>query len=122
MDVIVRAFAGLVSIVLLVACGSSPPAASDAKYPPRPEGCEVKIYPEAPPPGEATENIGPVTATCAENVTNEDCLRTLKDQACKLGGDVVWGVDPNPSNVAGKKRFAGRAAHTKAPGSSASPK
>ncbi len=60
-----------------------------------------------------SDNIGPVTATCAEDIKDDDCLRTLKDQACKLGGDIVWGVDDVPSRALGKKKVAGRAAHTK---------
>ena len=97
--------------VLLAAC---PAPEKPSQYPARPEGCDIKVFPENP--NIQTDNIGPVTATCAENVTNDDCMRTLKDQACKLGGDIVWGVSDVPSSVAGKKRFAGRAAHTKTPG------
>lgn len=60
-----------------------------------------------------TDNIGPVSASCDQIVSNEDCLRTLKDEACKLGANVVWGVEPNPTMQLGKKKFFGRAAHTK---------
>jgi hypothetical protein len=100
-------------ILTFAAFGCASPPEKPSQYPTRPEGCDVKIYPEAPPASMPTDNIGPVTATCAENVTKDDCLRTLKDQACKLGGDIVWGVPNEPSNVAGKQRFEGRAAHTK---------
>ena len=71
------------------------------------------------PPGVMSDNIGPVTATCSTDVSDEDCLRTLKDQVCKLGGDLAWGVSPTPESVNGKKRFAGRAAHTQAQAGSA---
>ena len=74
----------------------------------------MKVFPEAPPV--VTDNIGPVTARCGADVKDEDCMRTLKDQACKLGGDIVWGVSDIPSNVQGKKQFAGRAAHSKTAG------
>ena len=40
------------------------------------------------------------------------CLRTLKDQVCALGGDVVWGVGERPSAATGKVVYEGRAAHT----------
>jgi len=39
-------------------------------------------------------------------------LRELKDQVCKLGGDVVWGVEPEPEHVDGRWKYHGRAAHT----------
>ena len=93
----------------LAACGADASRGS-TKYAPRNEGCDVKISTEAP--GVMSDNIGPVTATCAMDVSDDDCLRTLKDQVCKLGGDLVWGVSPTPENVNGKKRFGGRAAHT----------
>jgi hypothetical protein len=81
------------------------------KYPPQKEGCEVQIFPDTP--AAQTDNIGPVSATCDESVSDQDCLRTLKDEACKLGGNVIWGVEPNPTKQLGKKKFFGRAAHTK---------
>jgi hypothetical protein len=94
--------------------GCPAPPASAGQYPPRPEGCEVKVFPDVPPM--PTDNIGPVMATCGEDVSNDDCLRTLKDQACKLGGDVVWGVSDVPSRSQNKKKLAGRAAHSKTAG------
>jgi hypothetical protein len=111
-----RALVTVATLACLAACGG---AAVDARYPPRPEGCDVKIYedtPEGP-----TDNLGPVQATCSEDVSKEDCLRTLKDQACKLGGDLVWGVEDKPHTEGGKNRWSGRAAHTRAPKAPASP-
>lgn len=61
-----------------------------------------------------TDNIGAVNATCGESIGDDACVRELKDQACKLGADVVWGVSEKPSMALGKKKLAGRAAHTKA--------
>ncbi len=67
----------------------------------------MKVFREvAPMP---TENIGPVAATCGADIGEADCMRTLMDQVCRLGGDVVWGVSDVPSQV-GKRRLAGRAA------------
>src|SRR5690606_13973452 len=92
-------------------CGSSaPPSVYHAREP----GCDVQIYREAPTV--ASENIGPVSAVCSDDTADEECLRELKDQTCKLGGDIVWGVDDKPTVSGGKKRYAGRAAHTSAPG------
>ena len=94
-------------------CGGGQP---QGKWAQRAEGCEVAISNDAP--GVMSENIGPVSATCAMDVSDSDCLRTLKDQVCKLGGDLVWGVEPSPRIANGKKQFSGRAAHTQtqAPG------
>jgi hypothetical protein len=96
-------------LIVLASCGSK--QGEPSKYPPQKEGCEVQIFQETPTA--QTDNIGPVSATCDESVPDQDCLRTLKDEACKLGGNVVWGVEPNPTKQLGKKKFFGRAAHTK---------
>ncbi|MDB4937854.1 MAG: hypothetical protein JWP87_4826 [Labilithrix sp.] len=98
-------------ISLVIACGAPE---KEGQYPKRPEGCDVKVFPESPTM--PTDNIGPVNATCGDDISNVDCLRTLEDQACKLGADVVWGVADVPSMSNGKKRLAGRAAHTKTAG------
>lgn len=93
-------------------CGGSP-SVDASRFPPRQPGCEITTYPEAPTV--QTENIGTVQSTCDTSISDEDCTRTLKDEACKLGGDVIWGIE-GPMPAAGKKRFSGRAAHTKATG------
>ena len=102
----------LLAFALSYGCSSKPD--KNATYPERPEGCDVQVFPSTP--AMPTDNIGPVNAICGEDISDADCLRTLKDQACKLGGDVVWGVENAPSVSLGKKRWSGRAAHTKTSG------
>ena len=99
------AFAAFAAFAPCIACGGAP-----SKFPARPEGCEVKTFSDAP--RIQTENIGTVSSACDESVPDESCLRQLKDEACKLGGDVVWGVPDKPKLENGKKRYSGRAAHT----------
>ena len=91
------------------ACASEPK--KPGKYPSREPGCEVQVFPESPT--YQTDNIGPVSASCDELISDDACLRELKDQACKLGADTVWGVDDKPTMQAGKKKLSGRAAHQK---------
>jgi hypothetical protein len=100
----------VVTGLVLAACGG-PSTDASAKYPAQPEGCPVKIFPETPPM--STDNIGTVNASCGMDISNDDCLRTLMDQACKLGADVVWGVADAPDTSGGKKHYSGRAAHTR---------
>lgn len=109
----ISSFAALsfLALALATSVGCGAPAAP-GKYPSRAEGCDVTVYPESP--SAPTDNIGPVSATCGDDISNDDCLRTLKDETCKLGGDVVWGVANTPAKVQGKKKLAGRAAHTNA--------
>ncbi|MBX3208570.1 MAG: hypothetical protein KF764_26290 [Labilithrix sp.] len=90
------------------ACGSEPK--KPGKYPPQKPGCEIQVFPEEPT--YQTDNIGPVQASCDESISDDECMRELKDQACKLGADTLWGVD-EPTKQAGKKKLSGRAAHQK---------
>lgn len=97
-------------IVLVAACGGEE---RPSRYPPREPGCAVTLYHGTPPT--KTVNIGPVSAQCDQDVSEADCIRTLEDQVCKIGGDVVWGVNDTPgTDIVGHKKFSGRAAHTKA--------
>jgi hypothetical protein len=99
----------LLLFLTLAACGG--PKAPDPRYPARPEGCDVKIFHDSP--SMPTDNIGPVMANCSLDVSDADCVRQLQDEACKLGGDVMWGVPDKPTRDEGKNLWFGRAAHTK---------
>lgn len=66
------------------------------------------MYADAPPG--RTDNIGPVSAKCSLDISKDDCMRTLKDQACKLGADTLWGVNEQGEQKDGKTYFHGRAA------------
>ncbi|MEO7113775.1 MAG: hypothetical protein ABI183_25270, partial [Polyangiaceae bacterium] len=96
-------FLSSISILLITACGGEP----RSRYPELPPGCTVALYHGAPQG--RTVNIGPVNASCDQDVSDADCLRTLEDQVCKLGGDIVWGVG-DPHLDLGKKKLNGRAA------------
>ena len=116
---IILSFALLAAPLFVGACGGG--KATDAQFPPRPEGCDVEVFHEDAPT-RPTENIGPVSASCTDLVSDQDCLRTLKDQVCKLGGDVVWGVEGSPVVKAdGRKHLSGRAAKSRSAGPGATP-
>jgi hypothetical protein len=109
--VIARVAIAVTALASVAACGGGG-SPRDARYPARPEGCDVALYRDIPTV--ATDNIGTVHAACDESVSPDDCVRTLKDEVCKLGGDVVWGVN-EPEKADGKVHYRGRAAHTKRP-------
>jgi hypothetical protein len=80
----------------------------------RARGCAVQVFDGTPP--FAIENVGPVKADCSTDDSRETCVRELEDQACLLGGDVVWqieGPSPQATSEGPKQRMRGRAAHTK---------
>jgi hypothetical protein len=105
------------SFVLLLAsgCGGSAPK-TDPRYPPRPEGCDVKIY-NTRTVDVPIDTIGHADAICATDLAIEQCILELKNQACKLGGDLVYDVPRDPlTPTPDKIQFKGRVAHTRAAG------
>lgn len=98
-------------LVALSALAGACAPALDPRYPKQPPGCPVQIFQVSPPM--PTENIGTVRARCDTDLSREECRRELKDQACRLGADVIWGVDDAPRVVDEKNEWSGRAAHTK---------
>jgi hypothetical protein len=93
-----------------VACGASQgPHRDRAAHVERARGCAIQVFMSAPPL--RTDNIGPVRASCDREDPDDVCLRELEDQACLLGGDVLWQIE-GPAPAGDKKQFTGRAAHT----------
>jgi hypothetical protein len=97
----------------LPACGGGG-AKTDSRYPPRPEGCAVQLF-RGKIMSIPYDDIGRVDAICGTDIGPEECLKELKNQTCKLGGDLVYDVPDEPSKPSPDKvRFTGRVAHTRA--------
>src|SRR6187402_2493703 len=92
-----------VAIAFAAACHGSEPS----RYPAREPGCEVRVFNEDAP-SIPTDNIGAVSASCDDRLDVDDCMRTLKDEACRLGANIVWGVSDQPVRANGKIKLAGR--------------
>jgi hypothetical protein len=95
----------------LAACASAPK--TDPRYPPRPDGCDVKMF-HGKVPGVLYDDIGHVDSICSIDMAGNPCIVELKNQACKLGGDLLYDVPyeaekPSPDKV----RFTGRVAHSR---------
>ena len=101
------------SIVALAACGGPK---IDSHYPPRPEGCDVKLF-HGKVVDIVYDDIGHVDSICSNDMGREQCLVELKKQTCKLGGDIVYDVPDEPLKPApDKMRYTGHVAHTRIPG------
>jgi len=100
----VKTLAIAAAAVTLAGCGGSP---TDARYPPREDGCPVKNYPG--PPGIPVDELGAVKVECATGGGNA-CQRQLENEVCRRGGDVAWGMADNALNAT---VLAGHAAHSR---------
>jgi len=102
----------LVVIAVLASCGGGPK--TDPRYPPRPDGCDVKVF-RGKVAGITYDDIGHVDSICGTDLGPEECLKELKKQSCKLGGDIVYDVPDEPLTPSPDKiRYTGRVAHTRA--------
>jgi hypothetical protein len=63
---------------------------SDVKYPPQPKGCPVKIFPSTTPDYNWND-IASVKARCHFTHGRDACITELRDQACSVGGDTLYG-------------------------------
>lgn len=90
--------------------------AANAKYPPRPTGCRVALY-HADKPGVSTwEDIGVAEATCSIDDGEGVCLRKLRSEACRLGGDIIYDVPRHALRPEERALLLrGTVAHTLAP-------
>jgi hypothetical protein len=99
-------------MALLVSCGGKAPL--DSRYPPLSKGCDVKLF-HTRVEGMKFDDIGRVDAICTTDIAYDDCLVELKNQACKLGGDIVYDVPEEPNHPSPDKvRFTGHVAHSRA--------
>jgi hypothetical protein len=103
------------SLAAIASCGGGPK--TDPRYPPRPEGCDVKVF-RGKVTGIPYDDIGHVDAICGNDLGPDVCLQELKNQSCKLGGDIVYDVPDEPDKPSpDKMRYTGRVAHTRVAGS-----
>jgi len=101
-------------LVALASCGGN--AKIDPHYPPRPEGCDVKVF-RGKVAGIVYDDIGRVDSICSNDMGRDNCIVELKNQTCKLGGDIVYDVPDEPEKPApDKMRYTGRVAHTRIAG------
>lgn len=101
------------------ACVSGPkatdaPAASPTKYPRRRPGCDLTLY-HTPVPGvSAWDDLGVAEAACHISGSNTECMRLLKAEACRMGGDILYNVPRQPYRPRDQVLlYRGQVAHTR---------
>jgi hypothetical protein len=103
----------LATLLSLASCAGGPK--TDPRYPPRPAGCAVQLF-RGKIASIPYDDIAHVDAICGTDIGIEECLKELKNQTCKWGGDLVYDVPEEPSKPSPDKiRFTGHVAHTRAP-------
>lgn len=83
-------------------------------YPSRAPGCSLRIINGPVPRGVYYDDIGPVDAGCYLETTRTECMRQLRAEACKMGGDIVYDVPEKPIRPEWREyHYKGTVAHTR---------
>lgn len=81
---------GLTATALLLgACVSAETTIIGKPRTPRAQNCEVKVEPNVP--DYPVDTIATTKVMCAPAVGRSGCITRLKEEACKVGGDIVFG-------------------------------
>lgn len=86
-----------------------------AKYPPRGRRCTVHVYDTAAPGVKDWDDLGIARVECPLDVGRVQCLARLREEACRMGGDLLYDV-PRRGARPGEQAmvFMGHVAHTRA--------
>jgi hypothetical protein len=105
--------AAVVCAALAHGCASNAPP--DPRYPRRSPGCELSVY-HTPIPGVAAwDDLGVAEAYCNIGGAVADCMRALKAEACRMGGDLLYNVPRTPRRPRPQvMQLLGQVAHTRA--------
>ena len=102
--------AGALAAVTLTCATSQNPNA--AKYPPRGRRCHVSVY-DTPAPGvKEWDDLGIARVECPLDVGRVQCMAQLREEACRMGGDLLYDV-PRKGSRPGEQAmvFMGHVAH-----------
>jgi len=88
-------------IAAVAACATHPRAGDETstagKYPRRRPGCHLEIFYTPAPRGIAAwDDLGVAQVGCQIDTPQPQCLRRLMEEACRMGGDILYNVPEKP--------------------------
>jgi hypothetical protein len=104
----------VVALALALNCATTSPNPNAAKYPPRPGGCKVRVFHSPAPEVQEWDDLGVAHVDCPLDVGSVQCLKKLRMEACRMGGDLLYDVPKKPQRPTEQGMvYAGHVAHTK---------
>ncbi|MEO8215235.1 MAG: hypothetical protein ABI560_18695, partial [Myxococcales bacterium] len=96
-------------------CASTADQERDARYPRRGAGCELAIYHTAVPGVPAWDDLGVAEVACHISDPAAECLRRLRNESCRMGGDIIYNVPHQPLRPRDQVLvYRGQVAHSRA--------
>ena len=100
------------AVALSVTCASTNPNA--AKYPPRQKGCHVRVFYSPVPEVKEWDDLGMASVDCYLDVGAVQCLARLRQEACRMGGDLLYDVPKKALRPTEQgMSYRGHVAHTR---------
>ncbi|HZL19050.1 MAG TPA: hypothetical protein VFG23_15035 [Polyangia bacterium] len=100
------------AVALSVTCASTNPNA--AKYPPRQKGCHVRVFYSPIPEVKEWDDLGMASVDCYLDVGAVQCLARLRQEACRMGGDLLYDVPKKALRPTEQgMSYRGHVAHTR---------
>ena len=102
------------SLAIPVGCATSAPNPNAAKYPRRGGNCKIRVFHTPAPDVKEWDDLGMARVECQLDVGGVQCLRRLREEACRMGGDLLYDVPKKPMRPTEQgMAYAGHVAHTK---------
>jgi hypothetical protein len=102
------------SLAIPVGCATSASSANAAKYPRRGGNCRIRVFHTPVPDVKEWDDLGMAHVECQLDVGGVQCLRRLREEACRMGGDLLYDVPKKPMRPTEQGMvYAGHVAHTK---------
>ena len=103
-----------ISLAVPLGCATTSSTPNAAKYPPRPGGCKVHVFHTPAPDVKEWDDLGVAHVDCYLDVGAVQCLRKLRTEACRMGGDLLYDVPKKPLRPSEQGMvYTGHVAHTK---------
>ncbi len=103
-----------ISLAISLNCATTSPNPNAAKYPPRPGGCKVRVFHTPFPEVKEWDDLGVAHVDCYLDVGAVQCLKKLRMEACRMGGDILYDVPKKPLRPTDQGMvYAGHVAHSK---------
>jgi len=102
------------ALAVAMSCATTSTNPNAGKYPPRPGGCKIRVFHTPAPDVKEWDDLGVAHVDCPLDVGTLHCLRRLRMDACRMGGDLLYDVPKKPLRPTEQGMvYTGHVGHTK---------
>jgi hypothetical protein len=91
-----RGLALALGLVGAASFSCAPHVTPSARYPQRAPGCDLTLYHTSVPGVALWDDLGVAESACHISTPEAECMRALRAEACRMGGDIIYNVPRRP--------------------------